>query len=217
MVEAHLSMLLWQSDNLIFPISEKDIKQYKTLQGVLKMGKNLKLALLFSTALVIMLLTACGNDSNNENNNNNNASTNNDDVTILSLGEKGIMKNHLGEYEVTIESFEVFDNFNGQEPEHDDHIFMVVDLTVKNVGDNILEGDDITGPMLYTAEGNSTGNDFSEEGIDQIKNELHPGDVDSGQMIFYSYESDDYELNFGDRFGSISNEIIWKFNKSEAK
>lgn len=186
------------------------------------MKSKFKIVLLLTTVLALILLGACGNDSNkgnnnNKENNNNNNSSDTEQKTDLNLGDSSVVESILGDFEVTIESFEIHETFNGEEAEYEDHIFMIVDFSVKNVGDEVLKGDEISRPTLFTDEGDRSSNLRSEESVDHLKEELQPGEEDSGQMIFQTYDSENFEINFGYGMTLKTDDVVWKFSRSEAK
>lgn len=181
------------------------------------MKRKQKVALLFSTVLMLMFLVACGNDSNNENNTaNDNNNTSNNEGEILSLGESGVVKGVLGEFEVTIDSFEIHETYDGEDTGYEDLMFVLVNFTVKNVGETVLNGEDIARPTLLSEDEHRATNDFSVK-VNRLDEEIQPGEESSGQMIFRSPDSDIYRLAFGYNMATIDNEVTWEFSKSESK
>src|SRR5690625_3345237 len=182
-----------------------------------------RLQLAFSFFIVLsLLLVACGNaEENQHTNTNNNHTTENQDVSddevVLSLGESGVIEDTLGEYEITVESFEVFESYEDIFPINEDYIFLVIDLTVKNIGDTVLDADDILKPTIFDDNEFSSFRGLDHEFIDPIEGEIQPEEKVSGQILFELQESDYYNLIFGDTLEMVGNKVTWYFERSEAK
>lgn len=113
----------------------------------------------------LLLVAACGNNDNsngqNEGNSNNASNVNSDNEAEqtsekLRLGDTGTIKDTIGEYEITPSSFEITDSVDGDVPttaSRGDQ-FIIVEITIKNIGDSALVGSDITrtGVALFDDE-----------------------------------------------------------------
>lgn len=152
------------------------------------------------------------NNGEKENNNQSNL-----DQEIMKLGETGLVKDGVGEYEITLKSVEVFEERNGEAAPYDDEAFMLIDYTIKNVGEESFPERDILGAglILYDKEENT----FEEltyheyDFVDEITEEIEPGESYDSQFIFLITESPEYMLQFGS-FGSVG-ETEWVFTDSE--
>ena len=184
------------------------------------MKGKFKIALLLIAVSTLIFLGACGNNSNKDSNNDGESNDGNSSATEqnsdLGLGDTALIESVLGDFEVTIESFEIHETLNGEKSEYDDHVFMIVDFTVNNVGDEILKGDEISRPTLFTEEGDRSSNLRSEESINHLKEELQAGEEDSGQMIFQTYDSNNFEINFGYGMTLKTDDVIWKISRNES-
>jgi hypothetical protein len=129
---------------------------------------------------------------------------------VLRLGETGRMKSTLGEFDVTVNSFELLDEYDGNNPYFE--VFIVADVTIENIGDSSLNSWAITRTRLENVE-RGTGTD--SEGID-FPEEIHPGETVSGKILFDNYPYGSYELIFGFARSSVSSELTWGFDVSEA-
>ncbi|WP_163582477.1 hypothetical protein [Gracilibacillus saliphilus] len=61
----------------------------------------------------------------------------NDSDEILSLGETGKVESTIGDYELTVESFEILETIEGEEPLREN--FILVDFEVTITGDETIE------------------------------------------------------------------------------
>ncbi|MFN7251941.1 MAG: DUF4352 domain-containing protein [Anaerobacillus sp.] len=129
---------------------------------------------------------------------------------VLKLGETGRMKDTLGEYDVTVHSFEILEEYDGTKPYFE--VFIVADVTIENIGDTSLDSWSITRTRLENVE-RGTGTD--NEGTN-FPEEILPGEKVSGKIYFDNYPEGSYELIFGFALSTVSNELTWTFDVSEA-
>ncbi|WP_163583271.1 hypothetical protein [Gracilibacillus saliphilus] len=135
-----------------------------------------------------------------------------DSNEILSLGETGKVESTVGDYEVTVQSFEILETIDGEEPLQDN--FILVDFEVTNTGNNAIEGKDIYDAMLF-GEVLSTEN-TSIESIDLLDETLESGDGATAQFLFDLRDSDSYDLVLNAGLSGVATEITWRFSADEA-
>ncbi|ADU31785.1 DUF4352 domain-containing protein [Evansella cellulosilytica] len=183
-----------------------------------------KLCLLIITSLIVFTV-ACG-DSNVNDVELNDESTVDEETEnieqddsyeskdeVLSIGDTGRMIDTLGEYEVTIHSVEITEEIQGNTPMED--VYVIVDLSIKNIGDEILEVQDIIGTHLFSDDDLPSGNMFYVDFIDEIDGEISYGETVSGQILFDQIYSEYYNLVFGWGLSTVSNELTWHFTRDE--
>ncbi|MFN7251943.1 MAG: DUF4352 domain-containing protein [Anaerobacillus sp.] len=132
---------------------------------------------------------------------------------VLKLGETGRMKDTLGEHDITINSFEILEEYEGNKPYSSNTWFVVVDATINNLGEKALDSFTITRTRLFDLDSNGGSN---EESFTVFPEEIQPGETVSGQIIFDIPKSSSYELVFGFALSSVATELRWGFDASEA-
>ena len=160
-------------------------------------------------------------DSDSEDSDNDTTESDNEEKTsssdgeILSLGETGVVESTLGEYEITFESFQLLDELEDQNNE--DQIFIVLDVTVKNIGDEPLEGKHLYTSRLFDDEGTSQEATFYFESVDIMEGTIEPGDSMEGEFVFGARKSSEsFELVYNHALSSLATELTWEFNVDEA-
>jgi len=182
--------------------------------------------------IAILAIAGCGS-SDNENNNETNAnasmndngnnssddveSNENGDHQILQLGETGTIKDTTGEYEVTPTSFQVVKEWEGEVPNNDDLTFLVVDVTIKNIGESVLNGEELRKVDAIGGKDLTFSNNQLIDKINELEGELQPGEKMVGQLAFALVPTDTYQLVFGLHLGSVSNQITWELPADQAK
>ncbi|WP_117168155.1 DUF4352 domain-containing protein [Paraliobacillus sediminis] len=139
---------------------------------------------------------------------------------ILSLGETGTMETILGDFEVTPTGVKFLEEIEdgGSNVEPSNEVFIVVDVTVKNIGDEAFEsGESITADLFDMSDA-GLGNTPGYSSVEDFDGEVAPGEEVSGQLIFDFWETDPYILIFGYGYTSdLSNEVTWEFTADEAE
>ncbi|WP_163583270.1 hypothetical protein [Gracilibacillus saliphilus] len=137
------------------------------------------------------------------------------DSDLLSIGETGLVESVSGNYEVTIKSFEMHEEIEGEKSLMD--LFVVVELAIKNVDDEVISGEDIYAGDIFNDEGTGQGNQYGYEFINEIDEDIEVGETVEGEMIFYNNESEYYDLvwNFG-ALESNATRLTWRLNADEA-
>lgn len=190
------------------------------------MKNVIRLSCLFISLLLIVACGSNGTGSEQNEGNSNNANPDNEVEQAsdekLRLGDTGTLKDTIGEYEVTPTAFEITKSVDGDVPSHadtHDDDFIIVDITIKNIGDSALEGPDITRSGVVLADDNDLKSDnrWDYEWGDQITSEIQPGEEVDGQLVFERPPSEYYELIFGYGLSSVSSQATWYFEPDEAK
>lgn len=142
----------------------------------------------------MVLVVGCSNDNNNNTENQTNSSTtnnneatnnseNNDEEELLSLGDTGVHETTIGDYEVTPTAIEMVDSIDGEKPSRDDNDFIIIDVTIKNIGDTVLEGKEVAKvDMNDDLTTRNTKKDFDE--INHLDGEIEPDEEVEGQLVF---------------------------------
>lgn len=194
---------------------------------------------------MFLLLVACGNDNNEkvetdpndeteiveetpedpaeEKEAGSNEDTNDsaEDQRDLTIGETGTFVTTIGTFEMTVEAAEIVGTeLDGEESLFDELI--VLDLTVKNVGDEAIVIEDIMHDMEITDDLEASGSSNGAEMFDSIElfeGELQPGEEKAGQFIGDIYTANEYY--FGKAEGNVaagtSNQVIWTIQDTEAR
>lgn len=187
--------------------------------------------------ITIFLLAACGSsedeeevvaDATEENNEENEESegngTDSDNLNeeVMELGETGFVDDEIGQYEITPKSVEIFKERDGITPYNDDEVFVLIDYTVKNLGEEPIEAEDVLGfrSLLENAQGNRVDEkrSYDFDFVDKATGTIAPGESYEGQMFFDPPESetDEYTLQFGSSAADVE-DAEWFFTASEAK
>ncbi|WP_058305884.1 DUF4352 domain-containing protein [Gracilibacillus massiliensis] len=136
------------------------------------------------------------------------STTNNED--FLSLGETGTVESNVGDYEVTVNSFEFIEEFDENTPML--KYFVLVDYTVKNIGEDPIVGEDIYRTEIIDDQEYVEENYYFES-INQLKGEIAPGESVEAELLFDSEESEHYQLVFN--YASSATTLTWEFNSNE--
>lgn len=143
------------------------------------------------------------------------------DQRDLTIGETGTFQTTLGTYEVTLESAKIVGaELDGEASLLDELI--VLDLTFKNIGDNVLLAEEIMHDMEITEdlEGSGFSNGAEEfDSIEVFEGEIQPGEEKVAQFIGDIYTGEEYF--FGKAEGNVaagtSNQVIWTIQDAEAR
>ena len=144
---------------------------------------------------------------------------NDGDVPVLSIGETGVMETILGTYEVTVNSFwfadELSDGDDVSTPGNG--IFIVADITMKNIGEETLGLESIAQTRLLQDGAGIAGFDDYPT-LESFIGEIAPGESAAGQIAFDFFIEDYYELAFGyGMLSDVSNEIRWALHAEDAE
>ncbi|MGN8645405.1 hypothetical protein ACTNEO_04835 [Gracilibacillus sp. HCP3S3_G5_1] len=181
--------------------------------------------LTFIGLLVSLALIACSSEeeSNQAIDENSEVSQENDEETVeaedkevLSLGETGEVTGILGNYEITVNSFEILDEIEGEPSLME--VLVLVNFEVTNIDDVPIVGKDIYNGMLFDDDDTSQENLYDFESIKMLtEEEIQPGETVEAQMLFDQNNSDYYELVFN--FGALESNatiLTWRFDADEA-
>ncbi|WP_017471233.1 lipoprotein [Amphibacillus jilinensis] len=200
-----------------------------------------KMLYLLILMMVTLLVTACGNNSPEEEVDQNeinqgesssdeidtdgddNASTSDEDTSssdpstsdeLLSLGETGVLQTIVGDFEATPTAVRFVEEVDERKPSND--IFVIVDMTISNIGDETIPSEDLLHPRLHNVRGGGIAPSVTFDSIENFEDDIHPGEEVSGQFLFNYSVEDTYELSIGETaLSSMSNAVRWRFEAEE--
>lgn len=144
-----------------------------------------------------------------------------EDQLDLSVGDTGVLQTSIGTYELTVESAEIIGTeLDGEESLLDELI--VLDLTFKNIGDDVIIAEDVMSILEIgeSHEGSGFPNGASEfDSIEEFEGEIQPGEERTAQFIGDVYTSEAYYFRqlAGTVAAEASNEVIWTIPDEEAR
>src|SRR5690625_4865226 len=139
----------------------------------------------------------------------------------MKIGETGHVWNELGEFELTPTDVQIFKEKDEVTPMNDDEVFVLIDYTVKNIGEHSLEEDDVLahGIHLENSQEDRAFEDryYEYDFVNGITEDIEPGETAEGQMIFAPPESEtsEYILHLSSSLGDTE-DSNWLFTESEA-
>ncbi|SEO60886.1 protein of unknown function [Amphibacillus marinus] len=151
-------------------------------------------------------------DSDNE--------TTQDSGDLLKLGDIGILETPIGEFEATPTSVKFVEEMDEDDPYQtpDNGTFVIIDITITNIGDEGIASEDILLARLHDLRGGGMAPYDSFDSVDNFEGVIEPDETVTGQFLFdYSIE-DTYQLSFGElALDSLSNEVRWEFDLDEVE
>ncbi|OZU89884.1 hypothetical protein CIL03_01725 [Virgibacillus indicus] len=140
-----------------------------------------------------------------------------EDQLKLSIGDTGTITNNFSKHEITLNSVEIKEEAGGEPSQQGNYV--IVDLTVKNLGEDALSADDALGSTeLATEHGDSGMPWFFIEGVaEEWPGQIESGESQSGVLLFDIQKSDSYALQTAVDLDSLSNQISFIFSADEAK
>ncbi|WP_148436783.1 hypothetical protein [Gracilibacillus timonensis] len=144
-----------------------------------------------------------------------------EDQEDLTIGDTGTFQATLGTYEVTLKSAEMVGEELDGEPSLLDEL-IVLELSFKNIGDNVLQAEEVMGNMEITEDlmGSGFSNGASEfETIDEFEGEIQPGEERTATFIGDVLTADEYYFrkDQGNVEAGTSNQVIWTITDEEAR
>lgn len=138
----------------------------------------------------------------------------------LQIGETGtvVSSKEKYTYEVTLNEVRYQDI---EELKLFDEVFMVTEVTIKNIDDRTIDAEDIFTPTLGESDTNEyqspVGNEFQEgiSGITNIEGEILPGDSVTGHFVYDMKKADKYHFAFGTNWDHITTMVEWEFSEDE--
>lgn len=154
-------------------------------------------------------------DAGEANSDNGDIST--EDQLDLNIGDTARVENNFTEFEVTLDAIEVTEEAGDTPSEQGNYV--IVDLTVNNLSDDPLTGEDAFGSTSLETKENSSG--FTWFYIDGVveawDSEIAPGETQSGSLLFDVAKSEEYMLTMGQNLEGLSNYVTYTFTPDEAK
>ncbi|WP_054950895.1 DUF4352 domain-containing protein [Numidum massiliense] len=134
----------------------------------------------------------------------------------LKIGETGLIESAVGKNEITLNSAKYANKVGDEEPFED--VFLILDVTVKNVGDKNFDASEVQGSKVFTEEKIAYDNQADlVKGIKALKGDLAPGKSASGELLFDIEKTGNYRLVFGEGLGTVMNKVEFEFDGSEVK
>lgn len=142
-----------------------------------------------------------------------------EDQLYLGVGDSGTLETKSGDFEITLHHAElVGPEFEEKEAELETYVLL--ELTVKNIGDESKEVQEFMDTMEvrealdFSGEPNSA---FMFDGLKEIEGILAPGEEISGDFFADTYDSDTYYLLRRDGNVTLgkSNQVIWTIDEED--
>lgn len=138
----------------------------------------------------------------------------------LKIGETGtvVSSEENYTYEVTLNEVRYQDI---EELKLFDEVFIVAEVTIKNIDDRSIDAENIFTPTLGELETNEyhspVGNEFQKgiSGITNIEGEIAPGDSVTGHFVYDMKKADKYHFAFGTNWDHITTMVEWEFSEDE--
>ncbi|QGH34099.1 hypothetical protein GI584_08730 [Gracilibacillus salitolerans] len=171
--------------------------------------------------VLAIVLIGCSSDEESSQPTNNEdkvdeETTDSESEDVLRLGETGEVSGVLGNYEITVNSFEILDEIEGEPSLME--ILVLVHFEVTNIDDLPIVGKDVYNGRLFNDENTSQGNLYDFESVKMLtEEEIQPGETVEAEMLFDQDNSDYYELVFN--FGALESNatiLTWRFDANEA-
>ncbi|MFD1171479.1 hypothetical protein [Oceanobacillus picturae] len=146
--------------------------------------------------------------------------TSTEDQLDLKIGDKGKFDTDLTTFEITLNSAEIIDEVDDISSQLDS--FIILDITLKNTGEETYTAQDLLYGLEVTAYLDSTGyQDYSEdfESVKGLEGDVSPGEELSGEFITEIPNAEEYffHLRSGITGTGASNEVVWTIPAEEAK
>ncbi len=141
------------------------------------------------------------------------------DQLDLGIGDTAQISSNQGAYEITIHSVKREEEVDGETSMFD--YMIVVDVTVKNIGDEVIDAYNPIGILDQTDRLESSGSgDFSRDfpSVDEISGDLGPGEEIKGQALFDMYQNEEQFIRISPGLiaaGGVYNEVVWTFTEDE--
>lgn len=142
-----------------------------------------------------------------------------EDQLDLEIGDTGVFDTTLGTYEISLDTAELKGKeFEGVQSTRDDIILL--DLTVRNTGDETLIIDEIIESMEIADDLDGAGsgdNGIGFDTIEALEGAIEPGEEMTGNFLTTVNESDTYYFrkNPGNVEAGTSNQVIWTIKKED--
>ncbi|HLQ97188.1 MAG TPA: hypothetical protein VK135_00725, partial [Candidatus Dormibacteraeota bacterium] len=95
---------------------------------------------------------------------------------------------------------------------------IIIDVTVKNIGDTVLDGKEVAKIDLRDAEDFVRSNKKQYDFVNHFEGDIEPGEEVEGQFIFTSLpDLEYYDLIFGLHRSGVANELTWRFTQDDLK
>ncbi|MFD2630919.1 DUF4352 domain-containing protein [Oceanobacillus kapialis] len=139
-----------------------------------------------------------------------------EDQLELGIGDTGKIVNNFSTHEITLNSVEITEEAGGEPTQEGNYV--IVNLTIKNLGDDVLNPEDaLSSTELATEPGAGGLPWFYIDGVaEEWPAEIAPGESVNGVLLFDIEQSDEYALQTAFDLDSLSNQVSFVFNADEA-
>nr|WP_281419797.1 DUF4352 domain-containing protein [Evansella tamaricis] len=152
-------------------------------------------------------MTACGGKTA--------GSSDNEGDLLLKIGETGIVQSNTGNYEMKVHKIQRLEEYKGRTPVQD--YFFLLDIEIKNTGDSVLLGKDITRATLLSKE-NKTAENWYSDFLTLVPDRIEPGETVHGEVFFDQEHSEEYTLTFAIPLSDPDKtEHIWTFHLDDTE
>ncbi|KYG29520.1 DUF4352 domain-containing protein [Alkalihalobacillus trypoxylicola] len=111
-----------------------------------------------------------------------------EDQMDLVVGDTAIMHSNISSFEFTLNSVEMVEELDGEEPELDGYI--IASITIKNIGDEAIDAQETSRVFEYTdfleGSGMSDQSQYTEQ-YEGVEGEIAPGDEMTGTAVYHGY------------------------------
>ena len=142
------------------------------------------------------------------------------DQSNLNIGDTATVQTSIGSFELTVDSAKIVGKeLDGEEAMLDELI--VLDLSFKNIDDEVLDAEDFSSSFEITDNPDGSGStNFASmfESIEEFTGEIQPEEERTIQFISNIYTSDEYY--FRQRLSWVetgANQVIWTIPDDEAR
>lgn len=140
-----------------------------------------------------------------------------EDQLKLNIGDTGKIANNFSTHEITLNSVEITDEAGGEPTQEGNYV--IVNLTVKNLGEDVLNPEDALSSTELATEHGSGGLPwfYIEGAAEEWPAEIEPGQSETGVLLFDIQQSDEYALQTAFDLDSLSNQVSFVFKAEEAE
>ncbi|KMK74525.1 hypothetical protein AB990_20215 [Alkalihalobacillus pseudalcaliphilus] len=142
-----------------------------------------------------------------------------DDQLDLGIGNTAQISSNQGAYEITLNSVSKADDVDGESSPLSH--FIITNLTIKNIGDGVLDAYDTVGVLHQNNDVEGSGAaDYSHlyESIEGFEGSIEPGEEITADAIYNAREGNEQFLYINQGLiaaDGIYNEVVWSFTEDE--
>lgn len=141
-----------------------------------------------------------------------------EDQLDLEIGDTAVIETTISKFEYTVKAIEIKDEIDSVRPDLD--IFVVSDISIKNVSDEVINIEDAIGIFEVTTDLNGGGygdvSQYYDVGIESIEGELQPDETFEGQLLYEDQSNAEHYIRVKSGLvssSSVKNQAIWTFDE----